>query len=336
MKDVKRNIDVFGIGNALVDTIVYVDDDFIREHALTKGMMTLADSPTQANLLTAIEGKRVELHSGGSAANTIHALVLNGASAFYCSKLASDPNGEFYRQDLLNAGVHFDVHPVPEGSGSTGSCLIFVTPDAERTMHTHLGVSTELSINDVDTDRLAGSKYLYMEGYLWDAENPRKACLAAAESAKKAGVKVSLTFSDPFCVGRYKEEFFHASRELCDVIFCNLEEARHFSGMEKIEDAAAYIGNLCDLVFVTNSAEGAIVVENKKMSSVSGFPVKPQDTTGAGDAFAAGVLHGLTHGLSPQESARWGNYLASETVQFTGARLHETRKHMLEKIIAAQ
>ncbi len=327
----EKKIDVFGIGNALVDTIAFVEDDFIREHDLNRGTMTLTDADTQGRLLAALEGAKVELHSGGSAANTMFGVALSGGSAFYNGKVSRDSNGVFYREDLLKFGIHFDVNPA--GEGPTGTCIVLTTPDAERTMLTNLGVSTGLESSDIDTDKLDQCKYVYLEGYLFDAENPRAACYKAAEHAKKNGVKTTLTFSDPFCVGRFKDDFLALTRDYCDAIFCNADEARSFADMEDLDAAAKHIGGLVDLAFITNSEKGALVVQGGNISSVEGFPCTPLDTTGAGDAFAAGVLFGLAHDYSPEKAARWGNYLASETVKISGARLNESRKHEVAEII---
>ncbi len=325
--------DVFGVGNALVDTLAFVDDDFIRERKLNRGTMTLVDAETQGRILLDLQHTELTLRSGGSACNTMIGVALSGGSAFYSGKVSGDTNGEFYRQDLIRAGVHFDVHPAPETSGVTGTCVVMTTPDAERTMYTHLGVSITLSPGDIDIDRLKNSKIAYLEGYLWDTEGPRQACLKTMEEAKKNKVLVSATFSDPFCVSRYRNDFHHMAKEHCDILFCNADEARMFADMDDLEKSVHYIGGMVDLAFVTNSDKGAFVIEKKKLRSVSGFPVKALDTNGAGDAFAAGVLFGLSHGYSPDHAARWGNYLASRIVQIPGARLESSLSEMVKQIL---
>lgn len=320
--------DVFGIGNALVDTLASVDEDFIREHDLNKGTMTLTDPRFQGQLLTALETRDVKLRSGGSAANTMFGVALSGGSAFYCGKVARDSNGEFYREDLLKHGIHFDVHPAKDGA--SGTCIVLTTPDAERTMYTNLGVSVQLTPNDVDESRLAKSRFLYLEGYLWDAEDPRAAFVTAAEYARRHGVKTTMTYSDPFCVERYREDFFHFTREHCDIVFCNRDEALSFAQTENLHDAVAYIGNVSKMAFVTNSEKGALVLHDGNISEVPGFPVQPVDTTGAGDAFAAGVLFALARDYTPQQAARWGHYLASRTILAMGARLEESVEGKLQ------
>ncbi len=328
-----RKTDVFGVGNAIVDTITFVDDDFIREHELQKGGMTLVDADRQASLLHGLEHHAQELRSGGSAANTMFAVALSGGSAFYSGKVSKDPNGEFYRQDLLKAGIHFDIHPAQ--AGATGTCVVMTTADAERTMCTHLGVSTTLSANDIDPERIKQCKLVYMEGYLWDAETPRAACVYSMEQARAAGTRVSFTMSDSFLVDRYHADFREVMREYVDVIFCNRAEACAFAETNDLEAAARVIGALTELAFVTNSEHGCLVVRGGTIETVAGFPVKPIDTNGAGDAFAGGVLFGLAYDYSPAKAARWGNYLASRVVLQPGPRLEESVTHRVAEILDA-
>jgi len=316
-----EKIDVFGVGNAMVDMLAMVSEDFVREHALVKGSMTLVDAEKQGALLRHLERHALQMQSGGSAANTIIAVAQSGGTGFYTGKVARDPNGEFYRQDMLDSGVHFDVHPAPEEGPPTGSCLVLTTPDAERTMCTHLGVSTELAPGDIDLDRLRRCRYAYIEGYLWDPPGPRAASLEVMEQAKRFGVQVSLTFSDPFLMERFGDDFRRVAREHCDVVFCNADEIRHFAGVESLEAAASMLGELVNLAFVTDGPQGCLVVRGQQIERVAGFAVQAIDTVGAGDAFAGGVLYGLTHGFDPLRSARWGNYLASRVVTHQGARL---------------
>jgi sugar/nucleoside kinase (ribokinase family) len=193
-----RSVDVFGVGNALVDILALVEDEFVLDHGLNRGGMTLMDSETQGGILHDLDGNLLQMRSGGSAANTMIGLAQSGGKAYYSGKVAKDTNGEFYRQDLLAAGIDFNVHPAAESNGPTGTCVVLTTPDAERTMCTHLGVSTTLAATDIDVDRLAHCKYSYVEGYLWDAPDPRKASIETMEQSKRLGVKVAFTFSDGF------------------------------------------------------------------------------------------------------------------------------------------
>jgi sugar/nucleoside kinase (ribokinase family) len=316
-----REIDVFGIGNAMVDILARVDHDFIREHALTPGSMTLVDAEKQGSLLHFLEHHALELRSGGSAANTIVAVAQSGGRGYYSGKVARDSHGEFYRQDLLQAGIHFDVHPAQPGIGSTGSCLVLTTPDAERTMCTHLGVSGELGPEDIDVQRLAHCKAVYIEGYLWEPPQPRQACILAMEQARRQKVRVALTFSDFFLVDRFEDDFRWVVREYCDIVFCNAEEARRFCNVESLQDCAEQIGQLVELAFITDGPQGCLVIQGGRTARVPAFAARAVDTVGAGDAFAGGVLFGLTHGYSPAAAARWGHFLAGHVVQVYGARL---------------
>jgi len=331
----EKDIDVFGTGNAIVDTLAFVDGDFLREHNFQPGMMTLVDAERQADLLQSLHHLNLELRSGGSAANTMIGLARCGGSGFYSGKVARDTNGEFYRKDLLNAGLHFDVHPTEdENHGPTGSCVVLTTPDAERTMFTHLGVSTMLGPDDIDETRLNRCRYSYTEGYLWTGDATKKASLRTMELSKKHHVKVAFTFSDAWLVDAAKDDFKQLASEYCDVVFCNAEEAKHFcDDSGSLKDNALAIGKLAPLVYVTNGKEGCLAVSEGKLIEIPGFPVKAVDTNGAGDAFAAGVLYGLTHGMSVENAGRWGNYLASSIVQVHGARLEESFADRVNDII---
>ena len=325
--------DVFGVGNALVDILALVDDDFVREHDLPKGGMLLVDAEKQGVLLRDLEQHSLEMQSGGSAANTIIALAQSGGSGFYTGKVARDTQGEFYRRNMLESGVHFDVHPAMENTAPTGSCVVLTTPDAERTMCTHLGVSSHLSHADIDVARLRRCKFVYLEGYLWDPPQPREASVEAMEQARRHGVSVALSFSDPFLMDRYPDDFRRVTADYCDVVFCNAEELRRFAGTDDLDRAAADVGELVRLAFVTDGPRGCLVVHGRTVDQVPGFAVNAIDTVGAGDAFAGGVLYGLTHGYSPLQAARWGNYLASRVVTIQGARLKHVPAADVDRII---
>lgn len=314
-----KHYDVFGVGNALVDILVPTEDVFLKRLGFDKGIMTLVDAEKQGEVLTGLEGRKKELRSGGSAANTMIAIANSGGTGVYAGKVSEDTYGEFYKKDMENAGIVFKTIPDPQGH--TGTCVVMTTPDAERTMLTHLGISTTLKKSDIDTDLLKASSISYIEGYLWDGPGTKEASVFTMEESKKNGIKVSYTYSDPFCVNRSRDEFVRLTKEYFDIVFCNAEEAKALSEKEDKLEALKFIAGLSPLVFMTDSANGAYYAENGTISHVDGFPVKPVDTTGAGDCFAAGVLYGLTHGLSLQKSVRWGNYVASRIVQEIGPRL---------------
>jgi sugar/nucleoside kinase (ribokinase family) len=184
-----------------------------------------------------------------------------------------------------------------------------------------LGISTTLKPTDIDTEKLKVSKYSYIEGYLWDGDSTKKASELTMKLSKENGVKVAFTYSDPFCVNRTREEFIQLTKDYVDVVFCNLEEAYALTGKDSPESALIELAKLSPMCFMTAGKEGAYVLQDGKSTLVPGFPVKPIDTTGAGDSFAAGVLYGLTQGYTPEKAARWGNYVASRVVQEIGPRL---------------
>ncbi|MGL5060247.1 MAG: adenosine kinase [Microcoleus sp.] len=327
------SVDVFGVGNALVDILALVEDDFVLSHKLNRGGMTLMDSETQGGILHDLERNSLQMRSGGSAANTMIALAQSGGKSYYSGKVAKDTNGEFYRQDLLAAGIDFNVHPATQSEGPTGTCVVLTTPDAERTMCTNLGVSTTLAATDIDVDRLSHCKYSYIEGYLWDAPDPRKASIETMEQSKRLGVKVAFTFSDGFLVDRFADDFHKVVSEYCDVILCNADEVRSFFKEESLAECARKMSSIADLAFITNGAKGCMVVENQQIVEVPGYPVRAIDTVGAGDAFAGGVLFGITNGYTAAQAARWGNFLASMVVQIHGPRLEGSQAHHLSKVI---
>ncbi|PJZ53450.1 adenosine kinase [Leptospira adleri] len=314
-----KHYDVFGVGNALVDILVPTEDVFIKRLGFDKGIMTLVDAEKQAGVLNALEGSKRELRSGGSAANTMIAIANSGGTGTYTGKVSKDTYGEFYKKDMEEAGIFFEV--APEDKGHTGTCVVLTTPDAERTMLTHLGISITLQKSDIDVEKLKTSKISYIEGYLWDGPGTKEASLLTMEESKKNGVKVAYTYSDPFCVNRSREDFIRLTKDYFDIVFCNAEEAKALSQKEDKQEALKFIAGLAPLVFMTDSANGAFFAENGTISHVEGFPVKPLDTTGAGDCFAAGVLYGLTQGYNLQRATRWGNYVASRIVQEIGPRL---------------
>lgn len=328
-----KQYDVFGVGNAIVDTLAQVEDQHVARLELAKGSMALMDSGQQAKVLHSLEHHALQLASGGSAANTMVAVAQSGGSGVYFGKVAHDTNGEFYKQDLEEAGVDFPVPLAAESDLPTGTCVVLTTPDAERTMCTHLGISTSLHKSDIDPDLLARARCSYIEGYLWDAEQPRAACLETFEQSKRLGVPAAFTFSDAFLIDRFADDFHRIVDEYCDIIFCNADEAAQFFSSDSLEHCTREMAKICDLAFLTNSEQGCYVVDRGQVTQVPGFAVKAVDTVGAGDAFAGGVLFGLTHGYSPTQAAKWGNYLASRVVERFGPRLEDSMAGHLPSVI---
>ena len=329
----EKKYDVFGVGNAIVDILAQVEDNSIAQLELNKGAMTLMDTETQSTVLHHLEGHSLKLASGGSAANTMVGIAQSGGTGVYIGKVAHDTHGEFYKKDMEQAGIDFPVALASEQSLPTGTCVVLTTPDAERTMCTHLGVSTTLTKTDVDIDSLAKSKISYIEGYLWDADEPRGACVETFEASKRLRIPAAFTFSDAFLIGRFADDFRSVLGEYCDILFCNADEAKQFLGSDDVRDCAVKLGNLCDNVFLTDGPNGCHVVKDGVVAHVPGFSIRALDTVGAGDAFAGGVLYALTNGKQSVEAAKWGNYLASRVVEHLGPRLDSDVKDHVAQIL---
>lgn len=309
---------VVGIGNAIVDVISKADDAFIEKNALNKGAMTLIDAD-QAEALYQKMGSGIEI-SGGSGANTMAGLASLGSKGAFIGKVGKDQLGSVFTHDIRAIGVEFNSNPVTDGT-PTARCLILVTPDAQRTMNTFLGACTELGPEDVDPKLIENAQVTYMEGYLWDKPKAKEAFIKAADIAHGAGRKVSLTLSDSFCVDRHRESFRDLVNGHIDVLFANEDEITSLYEVPTVEEALGAVRQDCQLAVVTRSEKGSVVVAGTETYQVEAAPVdRVVDTTGAGDLFAAGFLHGLTEGLALPECARLGSLAAAEVIGHYGAR----------------
>ncbi len=310
--------DVVGIGNALVDVIAHAPDAFLDEHGLVKGWMDLIETDRAVQLYQAL-GSAVEM-SGGSAANTMCGVASFGGTAAYVGKVSDDDLGRVFGHDLLAVGVQFRPgerrNAVP-----TGRCIIVVTPDAERTMNTYLGASSLLAMSDVDDSAIAGGSVLYMEGYLYDRPEAKQAFRHAAGIAHAAGRMVSLTLSDSFCVDRHRDDFRSLVADEVDLLFGNEAELIALYQTESLDEAIAALRDHCPLAAITVGAKGSIVVTEQELIPVPAVPVrKVIDTTGAGDLYAAGFLHGLTRGRPLAECGQLGSIAAAEVISHVGPR----------------
>jgi sugar/nucleoside kinase (ribokinase family) len=310
--------DVVGIGNAMVDVIAHGDEAMLDEQRLSKGAMTLIDH-VRAESLYAAMPPAVEV-SGGSAGNTVAGIASLGGRAAYIGKVSKDQLGQVFSHDIRAAGVAFDVVPSPDGAG-TGRCLIFVTPDAQRTMQTFLGAGAELQPDDVDADLIASAKITYMEGYLWDPPGAKQAFLKAARVAHDAGRQVSISLSDPFCVERHRSEFLDLVERHVDVLFANEREIMSLYETRTFDEALQRVRGHCDVAALTRSEKGAVVVSGDEIHVIDAEPVdEVVDTTGAGDLYAAGFLFGLARGMDLATCGRIGAIAASEVISHFGAR----------------
>jgi sugar/nucleoside kinase (ribokinase family) len=322
-------IDVVGIGNAIVDVLAQADESFIVAEKLTKGTMALIDQ-ARAHALYGRMGPGLEA-SGGSAANTIAGIASLGGKGAYIGKVADDLLGKVFAHDLRAAGVQYDTEPLKTGP-ATARCLILVTPDAQRTMNTFLGASVEFEPGDVDRELVAAAQLTYLEGYLFDRPLAKAAFRQAGEIAHKAGRKVSLTLSDPFCVDRHRADFRDLIRGHVDILFANEAEICSLYETKDFEKAAAAVRGEAEIAVLTRSEKGAIVITAKDQVTVPAAPVaKVVDTTGAGDLFASGFLYGFTRGKDLAHCAKLGALCAAEIISHFGARPEVKLKDLAAK-----
>lgn len=310
--------DVTGVGNAIVDVLAYAEESFLEENRLNKGTMTLIDAET-ADALYRKMGPAVEV-SGGSAANTIAGLASFGGKGAFIGKVRDDQLGVIFAHDIRSLRIAFATPPADDGP-STGRCLVLVTPDAQRTLQTYLGAASELGPEDIDEDTIAASEVTYLEGYLWDRPAAKEAFVSAALVAHAAGRRVSLSLSDPFCVDRHRADFLALINEHVDILFANEDEIVSLYRVQSFDAALQRVRDHCQITALTRSEKGSVVACGREVHVLDAEPVaEVVDTTGAGDAYAAGFLYGLTHGFELQRCARIGGIAAAEVISHVGAR----------------
>ncbi len=313
---------LYGLGNALVDTEYRVSQDLLLALGVEKGMMTLIDSE-QLSVLEEKLRNHAELKkqaSGGSAANSLIAARNFGSKVFYSCKVANDDLGGFYHKDLVESGVATNLDKIRE-SGTTGRCIVMVTDDAERTMNTFLGITGDLGAHEIDESALESSEMLYIEGYLASSEKALKAAIYAHQFAKKSGIKVALTFSDPAMVTYFKDQVSNIVGDGVDLLFCNEQEAIIWTGKTTIEEALSSLSYTAAQWVCTRGKDGASVFDGKNQFDLPGRAVTPVDTNGAGDMFAGAFLYGLSNGWSFERSASFGVYASSYLITQYGPRL---------------
>ncbi len=324
MSDTKYG--VVAVGNALVDVLSQVSEEFIADqnakHGMEKGAMTLVEESRAVDLYAQMpEGVET---SGGSAANTMAGFASFGGNGAFIGKVADDALGKVFQNDIKSLGVNFETQPLVVGA-STGRCMILVTPDADRTMNTFLGASVELSPVDIDSHLIASAKVTYLEGYLFDREQAKKAFITAAEHAHTAGHRIALTLSDPFCVDRHREDFRNLVENHVDILFANEDEIKSLFQTEDFDDAISQISNHVEIAAITRSEKGAVIISKDGQVKIDAQAVNNVvDTTGAGDQFAAGFLYGFTEGKPLEECGRLGAIAAAEVISHIGPRPHVT------------
>lgn len=311
-------VDVVGVGNAIVDVIARASDEFVLGQGLVKGSMTLIDDD-RAHVLYDLMGPGIEA-SGGSAANTMAGVASFGGTAAYIGKVADDLLGMVFGHDMRSVGVHFDVPPAV-GGPATARCLILVTPDAQRTMNTYLGISSLLEPDDVVGATATSGALLFCEGYLWDVDSAKHAIRKALRLAGDAGRKTALTLSDTFCVERHHAEFRSLVANDVDVLFANRAELRVLYETDDLRTGVKAAQADVDLACITLGKDGSLLVTPDEVIEIRAEEIAPVvDTTGAGDQYAAGVLYGLAHDLEFETAGRLGSLAAAEVISHVGPR----------------
>ena len=306
---------VLGIGNAIVDVLCKVDDQFIKDHSLTKGTMKLVDEQEFQKLLSNL--KIESTVSGGSVANSIVGMSQLGDNVSFIGKVNDDDLGHKYIDGLKKENVDY-FYNVKKENIPTGTCLILITPDSERTMCTFLGIAGQIDDNDIDTNAIQNAEITFLEGYLWDEGGPTKAFEKALSAAKKS----AMSLSDPFCVDRHKDSFLNLVKNKLDIIFANEKEAMSLIDAKNFDEVIEFGKSLNKLFIVTRSDKGSVAIEGNDVSEAQAkSKLNIVDLTGAGDLFAAGFLHGFTNNKNPHESLKLGTEMASKIIQKIGARL---------------
>lgn len=310
---------VYGLGNALVDVQYRIEPSFLETAGIEKGLMTLIEEDRQKELIQRLSGLPAERSSGGSAANTVIGVSCFGGSAYYACKVADDDDGAFYLKDLEAAGVGVNLETY-EG-GRTGNCLVLITPDADRTMNTFLGITAMFGPEQIEAAVVAVSDTVYIEGYLLSSDSGFEAAQAAQKVAQAAGVPVALTLSDPFIVNVFGERVAALIDKGIDLLFCNEVEAQSYACVETTDAACEVLSDRVREFAVTCGADGARVGRDGALHHAPGFQVEALDTNGAGDMFAGAYLYGITNGHSLEESAKLATYASSQVVAKYGPRL---------------
>lgn len=326
-----KKYDLFAVGNALVDVEIEVTPQELERLQVEKGVMTLVEEQRHDDLLEHLHGNIHQRAAGGSAANSVIALAQLGGKAFHTCKVGRDEAGVFYAEGLTSEGVAHNLKNLKDNTGTTGKCLVMVTPDADRTMNTYLGISTDLKLQDIDFAALAESEYLYVEGYLVSSPDAFLAALEAKNFAKKQGVKIATTLSDPNMVKFFKQQIDQLLEGGVDLLFCNDAEAQEYTQKDSIIEALEILAKYSEQVVITLGKKGAIFFDGEKVHNIKANLVDAIDSNGAGDMFAGAFLYGLTQGYSYEECGRLASFASSHLVTQFGPRLQgEALQELLE------
>ena len=323
-------IDLIGLGNAIVDIIVNIEDEFLEINNLQKGSMNLIDSNESQKLLK--NCKVIKQISGGSSANTVVCLAELDNNVQFIGRVKNDQFGNFFSSDIKKSKTIFNTPPTNNGA-STAHSIILITPDAQRTMCTYLGASIEFEQKDIDFSLLKESKYLYLEGYLWDSELAKKAFLKAAQTAKLSNTKIILSLSDSLCVDRHRKSFLELIDNYVDIVFCNESEVLSLFKNDKLEDCQGVLSSLCELVVVTLGINGSLIINKNNTEIIKSITRgKVIDTTGAGDIYAGGFIHGLINNHSLKKCGKLGSICAGQIITQLGSRSNVDLKELIREI----
>ena len=323
-----KDIDLIGLGNAIVDIIVNVDDEFLDKNNLEKGSMNLIDLNQSDELLK--DCKIIKQVAGGSTANTVYALATLGNKVEFIGRVKNDNFGKNFSESIKKSGAIFKSKLVKSEKSSAHS-VIFITPDAQRTMCTYLGASIEFETSDLDNSSINKSKYLYLEGYLWDSDLAKKAFINASEIAKKSNTKIVLSLSDSFCVDRHRDSFIELIKEYVNILFCNESELKSLFKEISFEDCRKYISSICDLSIVTMGSNGSYIINQEKTEKINSVVSgKVIDTTGAGDIYAGGFMHGLINNYPLKVCGDFGSICAGHIITQLGSRPNIDLKNLLK------
>ena len=327
--DEDKNVDLIGLGNAIVDIIVNVKDDFLELNSLKKGSMNLINTNESEQLLN--KCKVIKQISGGSSANTVTCLASLGNNVQFIGRVKNDKFGSFFSSDIKKSNTIFNALPTSEGP-PTAHSIILITPDAQRTMCTYLGASVEFEHQDIDFKSIMRSKYLYLEGYLWDSELAKNAFIEAAKVAKSSQTKIILSLSDSFCVDRHRESFLELINHYVDIVFCNEAEVLSLFKKDKLESCKEEISSLCQLVVVTLGDKGSLIISKNKTEVIKANVMgKVIDTTGAGDIYAGGFIHGLIKNYSTKRCGEIGAICAGQIITEFGSRSNVNLQELITK-----
>ena len=322
-----KSIDLIGLGNAIVDIIVNVENDFLEINNLKKGTMNLINSDESKTLLKNF--KEVKQISGGSSANTIVCLAELGNNVQFIGRVKNDQFGNFFSSDIKKSKTIFNTPPTNEGA-STAHSIILITPDAQRTMCTYLGASIEFESKDINFSLLKDCKYLYLEGYLWDSELAKNAFLKAAQIAKLSNTKIILSLSDSFCVDRHRESFLELIDKYVDIVFCNESEVLSLFKKDRLLNCQEELSSLCELVVVTLGKNGSLIINKDDIEVIKSIRKgKVIDTTGAGDIYAGGFIHGLINNYSLKKCGEIGSICAGQIITQLGSRSNINLKELI-------